>query len=278
MSEATKLEASYFLGHSDAEILRLQTQAKILRPITERLLRSAGIRPGMRVLDLGTGAGDVAMLAAELVGPSGSVVGVDRNSQVLSVARERANRAGFRHLSYHESAVETFVLDSGFDLVIGRYILIHQPDPAAFLRAAARLARPGGSMAFHELGLRGPFCSVPNVPLWQMIETLIRLASSSALPHFDAGDRLIEHFFRAGLPEPSLFCETYVWGTADADVPYYAWAVDTLRALLPQLQSIGVVATDFMGMETLETRVRDAVRDAHSQVAGAPQICAWTRT
>jgi cyclopropane fatty-acyl-phospholipid synthase-like methyltransferase len=63
MSEATKLEAGHFLGHSDAENLRLQTQAKILRPITERLLRSAGIRPGMRVLDLGTGAGDAAMTA-----------------------------------------------------------------------------------------------------------------------------------------------------------------------------------------------------------------------
>ena len=65
MSEANKREASYILGHSEAEILRLQTQANILRPITERLPRSAGIRLGMRVLDLGSGAGDVAMLAAE---------------------------------------------------------------------------------------------------------------------------------------------------------------------------------------------------------------------
>lgn len=91
------------------------------------------------------------MLAAELVGPSGRVVGIDRNSQVLSIAIERADRAGFKYLSFHEAAVETFVDDAGFDLVIGRYVLIHQTDPVAFLRAAARLARPGGSMAFHEL-------------------------------------------------------------------------------------------------------------------------------
>jgi len=68
-------EDNYVLGHSEPEIRRLQTQAAILRPISERLLQSAGIRPGMRVLDLGTGAGDVAMLAAELVGPLGCVVG-----------------------------------------------------------------------------------------------------------------------------------------------------------------------------------------------------------
>lgn len=159
MSEANTHEATYILGHSEAEIIRLQTQAKILRPITERLLQKAGIRPGMRVLDLGSGAGDVAMLAAELVGPSGWVVGIDRNPQVLSIAMERAGRLSFKHLAFHEAAVETFVDDARFDLVIGRYVLIHQIDPVAFLRAAARLARPGGSMAFHELRLREPFCS-----------------------------------------------------------------------------------------------------------------------
>jgi len=276
MTEANKREAIYILGHSEAEILRLQTQARILRPITERLLRSAGIRPGMRVLDLGSGAGDVAMLAAELVGSSGRVVGIDRNSQVLSIATERANRAGFKHLSFHETAVETFVDDAGFDLVIGRYVLIHQSDPVAFLRAAARLARPGGSIAFHELRLRDACHSVPNVPLWDMIVSLIGVALSSALPHCDAGGRLIEHFGHAGLPEPNLFCEIYISGAADA--PHFAWAVDTLRTLLPQLQRLGIIAADFMGIETLETRVRDAVRRAQSQVGGPPQVCAWTRT
>jgi ubiquinone/menaquinone biosynthesis C-methylase UbiE len=109
------------------------------------------------------------MLAAELVGPSGRVIGIDRNSQVLSIAIERADRAGFKHLSFTKRRLETFVDDAGFDLVIGRYVLIHQTDPVAFLRAAARLARPGGSMAFHELLLRDPGRSVPNVPLWEMI-------------------------------------------------------------------------------------------------------------
>jgi ubiquinone/menaquinone biosynthesis C-methylase UbiE len=51
----------------------------VMRPITERLLRSIGIEPGIRVLDVGCGAGDVSMLTAELVGSTGSVVGIDRN-------------------------------------------------------------------------------------------------------------------------------------------------------------------------------------------------------
>jgi hypothetical protein len=65
-------QAKYILGHSQQEIGRLILQATILRPFTERLMRNAEIGPGMRVLDVGCGAGDVSMLAAELVGPSGS--------------------------------------------------------------------------------------------------------------------------------------------------------------------------------------------------------------
>ena len=269
-------EDNYVLGHSEPEIRRLQTQAAILRPISERLLQSAGIRPGMRVLDLGTGAGDVAMLAAELVGPLGCVVGIDRNPQAVSIATQRARDGGLQHLAFHEAEADSFVNNAGFDLVVGRYVLIHQSNPVAFLRAAARLAKPGGTIAFHELRLRDACHSLPHVPLWDLIDKLLRLAFSTALPHYDAGDRLIQHFNDAGLPEPNLFCETHILGTADA--PYYAWAVDTLRSLLPQLRRIGIVAEELIDMATLERRLREAILVAHSQVAGPPQICVWART
>jgi len=274
--KVTVIEDNYVLGHSEAEIRRLQTQAAILRPITERLLRCAGIQPGMRVLDLGSGAGDVAILAAELVGPSGSVVGIDRNPQVLSIATQRARTRGLQHLAFHEAAADTFVDNTGFDLVVGRYVLIHQTNPAAFLRVAAQLAKPGGTIAFHELRLRDASRSLPQVPLWDLIDTLLRLAFSSAVPHYDAGDRLIQHFADAGLPEPKLFCETHILGTSDA--PHYRWMVDTLRSVLPQLRRIGIVPEEFIEVATLERRLREAVLTAHSQVAGPPQICAWART
>jgi len=272
----TVMEHDYFLGHSDAEIRRLQTQAAILRPITERLLLCAGIQPRMRVLDLGSGAGDVAMLAAELVGPSGSVVGIDRNPQVLSIATQRARTCGLQHLAFREASAETFVDNAGFDLVVGRYVLIHQTDPATFLRSAAKLAKPGGTIALHELRLRDACRSIPQVPLWDLIDTLLRLAFSTAVPHYDAGDRLIQHFADAELPEPKLFCETHILGTSDR--PHYEWVVDTLRSVLPQLRRIGIVPEEFMEMATLEGRLREAIVRAHSQVAGPPQICAWAKT
>jgi ubiquinone/menaquinone biosynthesis C-methylase UbiE len=144
MNEMT--QPKYILGHSRTEIQRLMLQATMLRPITERMLRSAGIGRGMRVLDLGCGTGDVSMLGAELVGTSGSVVGIDRSAQVIAVAKERARAAEFGQVIFKQAAADEFSDPELFDGVIGRYVLIHQPDPASFIRAAARLVRPGGGV------------------------------------------------------------------------------------------------------------------------------------
>ena len=64
-------DRQYTMGRSDEETERLIEQSRLIRPITERFLRSAGVARGMRVLDIGSGAGDVALIAAELVGPEG---------------------------------------------------------------------------------------------------------------------------------------------------------------------------------------------------------------
>ena len=151
-------DTTYALGHSSAETQCLKNQAAMLRPITERLLRSAGIAAGMRVLDVGCGAGDVSMLAAELVGPAGSVVAIDRNQEILNVAKERVRQAGLLKISFLRASVEDFSADEPFDLVIGRYILVHQREPVAVLSNAARLARPGE----HWPSMRLAWTTIPN--------------------------------------------------------------------------------------------------------------------
>src|ERR1051326_4326669 len=90
----------YVLGYSDAEQDRLIRQATLLAPITERLFREAGIGRGCRVLDIGSGLGDVAMIAARLVGESGEVLGIDRNAGFVARARERVAAVGFRNVTF----------------------------------------------------------------------------------------------------------------------------------------------------------------------------------
>ncbi len=133
-------EVEHILGHSPSEARRLTLQADIVRPVTERLLRDAGLAAGMRVL----GIGDVAMLAAGIVGPDGAVVGVDRDEGIVKAARERAAReraakeraakeraagAGL-HIEFRQAQAEDHLELGAFDLAVGRYVLVHQADPA----------------------------------------------------------------------------------------------------------------------------------------------------
>lgn len=246
---------TYALGHSSAEIQHLTNQGDMLRPITERLLRSAGIDAGMRVLDLGCGAGDVSMLAAELVGPAGSVVGIDRNSEVLEMARMRAQEAGLQQISFVRASVEEFyVVYDPFDL--GRYILIHQPEPVTLLRKAARLVRPGGALAFHEVCIASETKSIPHVPLWDLTSNLVRIALQFSVPNHDGADRLVEHFSEAGLPYPQLLCEEL--GRGSSDSPLYRSLADLLQTLQPQLERMRITTAETIATDRLESRLRDA--------------------
>src|SRR5262245_17165364 len=82
--------ASYAMGYTSDEFKRLEMQASYLKQLTADFLRRAGLAPGMRVLDIGCGIGDVSLLAADLVGPSGAVLGVDRSAESVAIAERRA--------------------------------------------------------------------------------------------------------------------------------------------------------------------------------------------
>src|SRR5262245_59696517 len=140
----------YALGYTNAEQERLIRQAAIIAPIAERLFRGAGIGSGQRVLDLGSGMGDVAMLVARLVGPSGEVVGVERDTNSIARARARAAAAGLRNVSFLNGNVNNIVSSQPFDAAVGRFILMFLHDPVSVLRSAVGLVRPGGVVAFQE--------------------------------------------------------------------------------------------------------------------------------
>src|SRR6185437_10233635 len=91
---STPSPSNYVLGQSVHEYERLMLQGRFLRPYTEKFFRAAGIVPGMRVLDIGSGMGDVSLLAADLVGPRGRVLGIDRDAAALNHAQRRAGEQG----------------------------------------------------------------------------------------------------------------------------------------------------------------------------------------
>src|SRR5579862_7013949 len=113
---------AYFLGHSDFEIERLAVQNAFYRDTTQAALRRAGLAPGMRVLDIGCGGGDVSLMAAELVGPAGFVLGIDRSAAAVAAASRRVADAGLRHVRFMATELDTFASDAPFDALIGRFV------------------------------------------------------------------------------------------------------------------------------------------------------------
>jgi ubiquinone/menaquinone biosynthesis C-methylase UbiE len=268
-------QKDYLLGHSGAEVDRLQRQADMLNPTTLRLLQSAGLETGMRVLDIGCGPGDVTMLAAQIVGPAGHVVGIDLSDAAVDAARGRLDSHDLTNVEFTQSDVESYNGPADFDMIICRYVLIHQSDPIRFLQSATRLLRPGGVLALHETDTTRGIQTNPPLPLLTRIDTLMRDAFRNAVAAGDAGGRLFQLFADAGLPRPHVFAETFVESGGDAKV--LAWAADTARTLLPQIVASGAVTEDEIGIDTLVTRLRQDAIDTQSQIEFHQQICGWAR-
>src|SRR6266550_8835180 len=164
---------SYVFGYTNSEHERLIQQAARIAPVTERLFREAGIGPGQRVLDLGSGVGDVAMLAARLVGPSGEVVGVERDPRSLDRARARVAEAGLHNVSFIQSDVSQITASKPFDAAVGRFILMWLPDPASVLRQLSLLVRPGGVVAFQEPSWAPVFAISTHLAIWSAAASLM---------------------------------------------------------------------------------------------------------
>lgn len=115
---------------------------------TDALIDMAGVRPGMRVLDLACGAGIQSLRLAERVGPNGSVLASDISATMLAHVRENAKRAGLQNIETLECAAEDLgETQDRFDASISRLGLMLFPSPRSALEALQRVLKPGGRFA-----------------------------------------------------------------------------------------------------------------------------------
>jgi ubiquinone/menaquinone biosynthesis C-methylase UbiE len=269
--------AGYVLGYSVHEYERLMLQARILRPYTERFFRAAGLGPGMRVLDLGAGMGDVSLLAGDIVGPSGRVLGIDRDAAALDQASQRATHSGCSSwVTFATASLDEFRTAEQFDALVGRYVLLYQPDPASTIRSMLRYVKPGGIVVFHDFDFPDPTPSYPPCPLYDRACALIGEAFRASGAPTTFGRRLGNAYVHAGLPFPSIVSEAVVGGGPGSYV--YAWIANTLRSVLPRLATLGMMLPpDFVVDETLGDRMEEEAVRCGSQIIGATQYGAWTR-
>jgi SAM-dependent methyltransferase len=263
----------YALGYTDAEQERLIRQATLIAPHTDRLFREAGIGEGHRVLDLGSGMGDVSMLVAGLVGPSGEVVGIERDATSIERAQARVAAAGLRNVSFLNADLNNIVTDRPFDAAVGRYILMFLPDPTSVLRSVFRLVRPGGVLAFQEPSWIPMLALGDRLPLWSCVlgsihETILR---SGANP--EMGFALYSIFQEVGLPAPKMHLEIPL----GSDVDFLRVISDLVCSLRPLAEQHNVSLLELGGLDTLPDRICAEIAAANTVVSIVPLLGAWSR-
>jgi ubiquinone/menaquinone biosynthesis C-methylase UbiE len=264
--------ADYPLGNTDAEHERLIRQVLRVAPITERFFCEAGIRPGQRVLDIGSGVGDVAMLVGRLVGPSGEVVAIERDSRSVAKARARVTEAGLHNVTFTESDAGEIPDGKPFDAAVGRFILMYLPDPVAALRSISPLVRPGGVLAFQEPDWVPVLAHLAKLPLWFATASLIDKTMRTSANH-DMGTELYHTFIEAGLPQPVVRMELPL-----GKEPYLAqWYYDTLCSLRPQMEQLHLPIESLGGLDTLVERLQAEVAESKTVACWFASVGAWCR-
>ena len=265
----------YGLGHNHDELQRLIGQGRWLGELTEEVLRAAGIRPGMRVLDVGCGAGDVSFLAATLVGREGSVVGVDRSDEAIALAKRRAADVGLANVSFVTQDLQDLATEARFDAIIGRLVLMYFAEPDLILRHLLKLLMPGGVVAFHELDVQSS-TSEPNVPLVaRTLQYVIEaLRCVNANPRM--GLHLPQTFQRANLSIPRMIAHTRI-GTG-AEIAILQQLTGITRTLLPAMEEHGIATAAEVDVETLAERLQRATFAAAATIVAPLFVGAWART
>jgi SAM-dependent methyltransferase len=266
--------SEYAFTNREQEQQRLESQAELFDPLTERAFAAAGLVGGMRVLDLGSGAGDVALLAARLVGSDGAVVGVERDPSAVASASARVREAGIGNVRFVQGDAQTLDgVEGPFDAAVGRLVLMYLPDPAAAIARAAELVRPGGLVCFQEGDMAYEWAQ-PMTPLWIQVRAWVLETFARAHIPQRMGLTLAGAFAAAGLRVPEMRLECALGGGPDS--PVWGWS-NVVTGMVPVMEQLKVATAADIQPDTLAERLLAELRAAQGIVIGPPLIAAWSR-
>ena len=267
--------SDFELIHYDALPSHVGMPVKAFEPITRQFMIDAGIEPGMRVLDFGSGSGDLTFILADLVGLEGQVVGLEESEQAVLLAQGVADARQVDQVQFvNARASDEIPDDQAFDAVVGRLVLMYLPDPAATLARLADHLVPGGLIAFQEIDLTAGK-TVPVVPLVDQALGWLRETFKRAGVKIDLGPKLHKLFQEVGLPPPEMRLGAEIGGYQSAGP---GLLTNALRVMLPLAETLEVATADEIDIDTLEQRIRDSLQAARATMSSPHLIGAWART
>ncbi|MBZ9656692.1 methyltransferase domain-containing protein [Phyllobacterium lublinensis] len=234
----------YLLGRAEAEELRLKRQIANLAPDSDAQLDKIGISQGEHVIDLGCGPGGVLHLLGKRVGPTGSVLGIERSPHFVEQARRFAADHGLQQVEVREGdAYETRLPRASFDGAHMRLVLVNVPKPELIVREMVSLVRPGGWIASFEADFLAHICD-PPLPAWsRLLEAYTAYSAAQGIDLF-IGRRTHRLFREAGVIDIRT----------DAVVHVYPPGHDRRTILLDFINNVRdrLVDGDFIGRRDLE--------------------------
>jgi SAM-dependent methyltransferase len=174
---SNQIEHDYVLGTNDEELERLGLQHRVWRPVALQCWQSAGITIGSRVLDVGAGPGYAALDLAEIVGPTGEVIAVERSARFVQAAHAACEVRGLAHVRLYKLDLMSDSLPvTGCDAAWIRWVASFVSSPAKLMASLAAAIRPGGVAIFHEYV---NYASLRVAPRSQLIEEFVQQVMES---------------------------------------------------------------------------------------------------
>lgn len=261
------------IAPSRSELDPSSVSARAFEPLTRSLFGEAGLQAGMRVLDVCSGAGHVALLAREIVGSGRHVTGIDPSAATVAYATERADFRGLNNVDFIQAKLEDLPFERQFDAVVGRLVLMYRKDPAQDIRRLARYLSPGGLVIFQELDLLA-VRAVPPTPLMDQVQEWILSALAGAQIDLEMGPKLYLTFKAAGLTEPQMLIDGFIGGS-ESICP--ALVANVVARLLPEITAWGIARIDEIDIDTLEDRIRADLARTTGVVSLPLMIGAWAK-
>jgi SAM-dependent methyltransferase len=198
------LSEHYILATGGKDVERLRLLHEVYGPGTEALFHRVGLRPGMLVVEVGCGSGNIACWVAGQIGPGGSVIGIDNSPAQIEQARKQAEARGLRNIEFHVAdAYSPRLPESAFDIAYCRLVLMHLLRPADALQAMRSLVKPGGTVVCEEMDLGCWRCDPPATAMSRFFELNDALGERRG-EHFRLGASLHRLFREAGFVQPEV--------------------------------------------------------------------------
>lgn len=270
MHNVKTLPEKYALATGQAAVRRLHVLHDIYSPAGRRVLLQAGLAPGMKVADFGCGVGVTSCMLAELVGPSGSVTGIDVAAGQVEQAQQLCEGGGLTNTSFvAASAYSTGLPPNSFDVVYCRFLLLHLSDPVACLREMRNLLMPGGIVFVEDADLRSA-TSVPTTALDAFADLFCRLGPLRGVD-YSVANKLFQMVTNAGFGDVNIEIHqpALVRGGNRA---FLNWSVEEAG---PAFVSAGLITAD--RLKTTLREMQNAIEDPNVVVLAPRMSLVWGR-